>query len=83
MSVLLLPADAKGVRYMKHILRTSLAVSSGAAIVRLIQVLRHPEWSVPAWLPVAVAWIGSFIGAFAVLTLLRLLNTRCKAKEPS
>lgn len=46
-------------------------------------MLLHPEYSVPAFLPVAIAFIGGFIGAAAVSGLILLLKKWINKKESS
>lgn len=63
---------------MKRILLTSLTVAASVAAVRLFELLRHPEWSAPILLPVLIAFVGSFLGSFAVLAVLRLVRSRLR-----
>ena len=61
---------------MKKTLLRSLAVGAACALGRAIHaaLFWRPEYSAPAWLPVAVAFAGGFAGAMLVLAAAALLR---------
>ena len=68
---------------MKGAFLTSLCIAVGCALARFADMRLHPEYSAPAFLPVAIAFIGAFIGASAVSGLIRLLKKWINKKESS
>jgi len=68
---------------MRGALLTSLCIAAGCALARYADITLHPEYSAPAFLPVAIAFIGGFIGASAVSGLIRLLKKWINKKESS
>ena len=68
---------------MRTALLTSLCIAAGCALARFVDMRLHPEYSMPAFLPVAIAFIGAFIGAAAVSGLILLLKKWINKKESS